>query len=673
MNNAGVWAVLGVLGAACGGQPAVPEVAQAPEKFPAASAEHCGRSQAARAVSPLETEAGSTIALARHGKQLLAYVSDSDEQAVHVVDVDTGKKLSSTPLSGTPSQLMFMTDGRLIVGLRDRAKLVVLEPGDPRKPLARRCGVDTAAEPVGLAQTPGGDTVLVANAWSAELGAYASSDFALRFSVPLDRAPRSVLVADDGKSAFVSHASGGRVSRVALDSRKVVAIELSAQPSKEVETRIEESFSHFKRMPAQDDKVIAAQKQQLLRQFGIGTRRGNQGFALAKSSSLEGRVFSPNALVEPGDPKQRSAGYGTEHQQSVVANIAVIDVRASRAMKSSLVVPSPWALRSFKDEKTTPCLLPRAATVDAASDTLLVSCVGIDAVVAYDAASANPITSEKGRWRVPAGPTGIAMDAERGRAVVWSQFDRSVSVIKVGDHELTGLEDELRVREIALAPNPRRKLPVALALGRILFHATGDARIASDGRACASCHPDGLDDGLTWSTPNGPRRTKLLAGSIAGTAPYAWDGGGHDLEDHLTDTFRRLNGAGGLRSLELDSLVAYLQSLKPPARDERADTAAVARGRKLFHSEQTACATCHSGSRFTDNSKHDVKSKHESDRSADFDTPPLVSLAGKAPYFHDGRYESLEQLLVDSDGKMGKTKHLSPKQRGDLVAFLETL
>ena len=35
------------------------------------------------------------------------------------------------------------------------------------------------------------------------------------------------------------------------------------------------------------------------------------------------------------------------------------------------------------------------------------------------------------------------------------------------------------------------------ALGRILYHSTSDSRISKDGRACASCHPDGRDDGST--------------------------------------------------------------------------------------------------------------------------------------------------------------------------------
>ena len=44
-----------------------------------------------------------------------------------------------------------------------------------------------------------------------------------------------------------------------------------------------------------------------------------------------------------------------------------------------------------------------------------------------------------------------------------------------------------------------------IARGRALFRVTDDGRLSRDGRACASCHPDGRDDALTWSTPDGPR------------------------------------------------------------------------------------------------------------------------------------------------------------------------
>ena len=56
-----------------------------------------------------------------------------------------------------------------------------------------------------------------------------------------------------------------------------------------------------------------------------------------------------------------------------------------------------------------------------------------------------------------------------------------------------------------------------------------------------------------------------------------------------------------------------------------------------------------------------------------FDTPGLGFLEGRAPYFHDGRYQTLRQLLLASDGKMGHTAQLSNADLNALEAYLRTL
>src|SRR5262249_50283547 len=152
------------------------------------------------------------------------------------------------------------------------------------------------------------------------------------------------------------------------------------------------------------------------------------------------------------------------------------------------------------------------------------------------------------------------------------------------------------VRKTAAAPL-KEKIPAEVALGRILFHAAGDARIASDGRACASCHPDGRDDAITWATPEGPRRSIMLAGRVAKTPPYSWNGNEQTLHNHLGNTFDRLSGKG-LRSIELDALVAYVSTLPVPTQRESADgvdRAKVARGAGIFASKEAGCSSCHSG------------------------------------------------------------------------------
>jgi len=157
------------------------------------------------------------VALATLGGTTIAYAADEDDGAIHAIDVDAARELSATALDGRPSQLMFLKDGRLAVLLRDTSQIEVLEPGaDARAPLEKRCLVDTALEPVGLAATPDDATVVVSSGWGRALAAFDARTLAKQYEVALGREPRSVVVSDDGKLAYVSHAVGAQATKVDL-------------------------------------------------------------------------------------------------------------------------------------------------------------------------------------------------------------------------------------------------------------------------------------------------------------------------------------------------------------------------------------------------------------------------------------------------------------------------
>jgi cytochrome c peroxidase len=241
--------------------------------------------------------------------------------------------------------------------------------------------------------------------------------------------------------------------------------------------------------------------------------------------------------------------------------------------------------------------------------------------------------------------------------------------------ESSSISDALTAPRIALSRKPDAPRLGDVALGRELFHASGDRRISSDGRACASCHPDGRDDSLTWSTPGGPRQTPMLAGRVAETAPYGWDGAGADVAAHLTHTFQRLSGRG-LASTELVALIAYIKTLPaPPAETRPAATAgAIARGDAIFHSKEAGCSSCHAGQGvLTDGLSHDVGAKAEADTPTEFDTPSLRFVAGTAPYFHDGRYATLRDVLTHTAGEMGQSRTLDRDELDALEAYVQTL
>jgi DNA-binding beta-propeller fold protein YncE len=553
-----VSASLSLLGA-CGGAPSAqagfPPVAKAP------ASSGCARlTNPSRGPKPvLLPRSGSTVALADIGGKTFAYVADEDDQGIHVVDVDARTDLGSTPIGGRPSQLMFLPDGRLVVALRDRAQIVVLEPQlDPAKGLDARCAVATDAEPFGLALSPDDAQILVTSAWGRSLASYDAKNLSMRqtWDIALPREPRSVVISDDGTKAFVAQAVGGHVSVVDLTMQRVVPTE--THPTEE--------------------NVKAAMKAGTLgtnaSAFRFTTFAGSgtscQGFALAKTEDPRGRILVPQALVDPGDPNGNPEGYGNpQTDQTEVGDVAVLDESRGDLLLASLQVAQSRLARSMRSDSShdhEECLLPRSAAYDAKTKSLLVGCYGIDDVVAYDALAASPVRAVKRKWDVAAGPSGIAVDPRGSRAVVWSQFERIVNILPLGGPELvddTGPDKPPPVGRVALR-EPAHPLPTSIALGRVLFHMVGDERISHDGRACASCHPDGRDDSLTWATPNGPRRSIMLAGRITDTAPFSWSGTEHTLQEHMTITFARLQGNGGLRSMELDALAEYVQTLALP-------------------------------------------------------------------------------------------------------------
>lgn len=615
---------------------------------------------------------GSTVALGKYADgplagKTIAFVADEDAQAVIAIDVDTKKELGSHKLASAPSQLMILEDGRVAVALKNASKLQILHPTNDGS-FVDGCAVDTDAEPVALAMTPDAKTLLVTAGWGHSLDVYETASLASKGKLDLPREPRGVVVDDAGKYAYVAHAVGG----------KLTTVDLSAMRASQ--TRILASPNGADSDPSQPFTLTSAITGSLGSPDGempgrFGTRVGCQGYPITKSTAPAGRILAPQVLVDPGDPDNRSAGYGEGSVATEVTNVAVVDAGTQRILPASLN-DTMMHQRFFGDEGgggpaplEGECILPRAATVDPSTQSLLVTCFGIDAVVAYDSASANPGTVEKARWDVGSGPSGVAVDGDHHRAIVWSQFERTLDVIDLATATATDTEEK-RPERITLN-QLEHPLSLQVMLGRQIFNTVGDTRISRDGRACASCHPDGRDDSITWATPEGPRRTVMLAGRVQGTEPFAWGGSSKDLREHLHHTFDRLSGQG-LRSVDLDALATYVQALPPPPREAIARPDLVAQGKAIFESKEAECSTCHAAGA-QDGKTHDVQSRHHADKKVDFDTPSLSFVSGRAPYFHDGRYATLRDVLVETDGTMGHTRHLKSGDIDALEAYLHSL
>jgi cytochrome c peroxidase len=135
------------------------------------------------------------------------------------------------------------------------------------------------------------------------------------------------------------------------------------------------------------------------------------------------------------------------------------------------------------------------------------------------------------------------------------------------------------------------------------------------------------------------------------------------------------------KSADLDALALYTNSfpvrLSPHKLDEAAE-----RGRKIFESKSTNCASCHSGPYYSDSTLKTPFTLHDVGTGGDerekmgnrFDTPTLLGVYRSGPYLHNGAAKTLHDVIRNNPGdKHGITSHLKANEVDDLVAFLKCL
>jgi len=564
------------------------------------------------------------------------------------------------------------------------------------------------------------------------------------FAIEVAREPRALTIASDGKTAFVAHAAASHLSVVSLVAQttndalhpqsvsvSVNTIEMTTPAHSEMHGRsgprcFPSIMLDFK-LPAADVAAAAAaaappaliihpppiatatagrfppkdspcppgfiRRPTLARVVTFPARVARQNFALAKvmidkgygDTQLEERILAPHTQVATGDAHVRSRGYGgvvdgSEETEGVASEVFDIDVVGTTNN------PTRTMMQTQKEKNIPPvfaatlnprCLLPRAAVVNQRTGRLYVACLGVNKVMEYDATSTTPAGTFRRAIDVAAGPSALAIDSTSDKVVVWSPFDRTLSTFSMGGAVGRATDDV--AKKIAF-PAAHAPLSLEAALGERLFHTAGNTNISRDGRACASCHPDGRDDGLVWPSADGPRQTLFLAGRVGGRrdAPFGWLGKHGSLKEHITTTIKNNLKGSGLSEEEVDALAAWLRvmpapPLSPPSLNSSRSAAVVQRGRELFNSSMLQCGTCHAEkTEFSDREAHDVASMSAGDVSRQFLAPSLRFVGGTPPYFHDGRYATLADLLKNNE-KMGDTKSLSQEDRDALEAYLRTL
>ncbi len=256
-----------------------------------------------------------------------------------------------------------------------------------------------------------------------------------------------------------------------------------------------------------------------------------------------------------------------------------------------------------------------------------------------------------------------------------------------------------RPREVFRSENSGRK-SYLVNLGDLAFNSPsilgGVARQA--GMSCGTCHVNGAGNAKFFmpkmSTRPGnfdttgplfnpkadnqlldPVRIPSLRGARY-LAPYGADGRMPSLRDFVHNVIVNEFTGPEPSPVIVDAIVAYVQdidflpnsSLGPTGRLVGRISESERRGEALFskpfpNDPAMSCAGCHvpSGA-FVDHRQHDVGS------GGLFKTPTLRNADFNAPYFHDGRFDTYDQVVAHFDKVFDLA--LSAQDQKDLVAYL---
>jgi DNA-binding beta-propeller fold protein YncE len=296
------------------------------------------------------------------------------------------------------------------------------------------------------------------------------------------------------------------------------------------------------------------------------------------------------------------------------------------------------------------------------NDTTLLLISGVNQV-AFRTASHLPFE------RLPTGrrPESICLDQAQARAFIANRFDDTITVIS--------LAGESPSVESTMSLGTRRALTPA-EQGEQTFY---DATVSLDGWfSCHSCHTDGHTNGQRADTfgdedRGAPKKVVSLLGT-GSTGPWAWNGSKSQLEEQIkTSLIISMQTQIPSEQLPIEQLAAYLRSLPPAPSIHDARRTSMAENvhrRAVQEFDSIGCRNCHAGEAFTSHETFDVGIHDEMGETL-FNPPSLPGVSQRAPYFHDGRAMSLEDVLKSSHHDSGNP--LTAEQVQRLKELLETL
>ncbi|MBI4604687.1 MAG: beta-propeller fold lactonase family protein [Planctomycetes bacterium] len=602
-----------------------------PDGLGCAQYEHCAAAPVLKRASR-----SSTIALSDDGS--LVVTVNPEDDSVSIFSTADNSRLARVVTGDEPSSVVIHPDSKTAF-VANRASATVVRVANLGAEAAVNGTVDVGSEPTGLALTPTGAQLFVAELAEGRVSVVDTASLALTDAIESLRNPRALAVTNDGDDD---------------DADELVIIpeffgDLGPRPEATDNCRTGRVHIHTVSDLAATPPILFAPLDSGFQPQGTsaGTVQTspNQLYSVAIRG---GKIYVTSISASPKGPPVFN---GNVHPVVYAGDLATRTEDTSVSGTTNLAKKVADAI----PEGQTRFFLADLVDIDFVPGTGVAYAVsrGADVVqrvvyqdgVGVSIGSAQNVQIDIGK-AFPDGsaacqnPIGVAVNGNATRLYVNCWITRRLGVIDLATQSpLTTVESS--------APPPSG-LETSIQKGR-RFYFTGRGRWANSGwSGCGSCHPDGLTDNITWSFAAGPRQTTSMDGTFShGSGPQKqrllnWTAIFEEMHDFERNTRGVSGGKGAVTQAaavdglcgdparedqlalgaflaqpvkevqdltpscvkDWDDINEFVKIIRPPRGRRFLDPASVARGEALFGmpSAQVSaggCVKCHGGPGWT--------------------------------------------------------------------------
>lgn len=610
----------------------------------------------------------AALAVSPDGQRLYIAVDELDE----IVEADAANRqvLRRAKVPGGPFGLALDAAGeRLYVACRQQDRVAVVDTRE----LKEVASVDVGMLPVAvaLAKSPDGERLIVANSGSDDASVLSLAPLKEIVRPATGREPYAVSVSSDGKLAFI-------VSRLAERGAPRTSGDTSDFPFIVPQTA---DPYHVMTPPASELTVLFTRSGRVFKRSALDSAHLSEGIAGAPT---RGWMLAPLVKVRNLVPITQvangwvmSTGFAISDLMGHVNQLPLDEANDYFADPSGIAV-DPAGRRAYIASGGSDVI--SVVDLDRVADWLAKA----DAPARQSAIEDLTLSTQYVIARVPTGrnPRHVALSPDGRKLFVSVRLEDQVLVL---DTETLRPAGEI-VLDDGGGSDPIRR-------GERVF--TKAAHTFQRQFSCRSCHPDAHVDGLAYDFDGDGIGDNLLDNrslqGLAGTAPFKWNGKNPTLQVQCGPRFARvLMRTDAIPPDDLNDLVTFLMAQPPPRtlpykRIGRPLTASEERGRRLFFAtrqtdgtpipRERQCQTCHRPPLFTNRLPSAVGTRGPRDTTDEFDTPHLLGIAASAPYLHDGRARTLEELWTtyQTNDLHGVSSYWNKHQLNDLIEYLKTL